>query len=901
MKQLCTIAIAILSSGACYSQTSRSIQIPEKIGEPAKEIRKSEVKGVSPSTAIFMLKLSDENFSRQISESDSLRSHYGIKQLNGSSYVNAFIIASSEANLQQYGFIEGSSKDEIRTGLIPIKELTSISSDEHVLYIQMNEKAESKLDAAHAATGVNEVHQGAGSLSQAYFGDGVVVGVIDIGFDYTHPTFYDSTYTIYRVKRVWEQSATSGTPPSGFSYGRELTNQTSILNAQRDMMNQSHGTHVAGTAAGSGAGTSGIYKGVAFKSDIVLVSGDFTDVGIADAIDYIIDYANSVNKPCVINMSLGKHVGPHDGSSAFDQFCDAAVGNGKLLVGAAGNEGSDPLYIGKSYTLIDTIMYSFVEFPGTSNGTNGATVIDIWGNQNQNFYVSVNIFNTNTNSFEDWTPYLAANITNTYSYTLQDDDTFFPDDCDVDISTGINPLNSKPNIQILIDHTDQDDNYRWAMIEIIAYNTQTKMWANSAEFTNNGYSIPIVNGSTSSTVGEIGGTGNSIVSVGAFTSKNTYTNFSNTSISIPFYAPVGEIAPFSSHGPTADNRIKPDITAPGNVIVAPVSRFDNSYSSSSQETVYGVTDGTNNWYFGAMQGTSMATPMVTGILALWLEAYPDLNPAQALTLVKDNAVTDGFTGIILNNGDNTWGWGKIDAEFGLLDLESKIPVKPTIAPSGSISLCQGESQTLTAPSGFSTYDWSTSDSTQSINVSTAGNYSVRVENNQGYYSPWSDQKSVSVNSNPSTPTVSVNGVALTSSVATRYQWYYNNTIISGATRQTHIALNSGDYHVEVFNSNNCSAESNPVNITVTGIGLIEFENQQLSVYPNPSDGRFTICSNLNQPVSIEIVDATGRLISSDPKITNGTTEIEIGNVDSGIYFIRFKVDDRIDMQKLIIR
>lgn len=901
MKQLYIFAIALLSSVVCYSQTSKSIQIPKKIGEPAKEIRKSEVKGVSPSTAIFMLKLSDENFSRQISESDSLRNHYGIKQLNGSSYVNAFVIASSEANLQKYGFIEGNSKGEIKTGLIPIEDLQSISSDKNVSYIQINEKVEPKLDAALAATWVNEVHQGAGSLSQAYFGDGVVVGVIDIGFDYTHPTFYDSTYTTYRVKRVWEQNATSGTPPSGFSYGRELTNQTSILNAQRDMTTESHGTHVAGTAAGSGAGTSGIYKGVAFKSDIVLVSTTMQNADIADGIQYIYDYANSIGKPCVINMSIGGHVGPHDGTSIFDQACDLMSGNGKLLVGAAGNEGSKPLYIGKSYTSIDTIMYSFVDFPSSSLGTNGSTVIDIWGNPNQNFYVSVNVFNTNTNSFEDWTPYIAANTSNTYNYTLQDDDTFFPDDCIVDIGTEISPLNNKPHMLIQIDHTDQDDNYRWAMIEIIAYNTQTKMWANSAEFTNNGYGSPFVNGSTTSTVGEIGGTGNSIVSVGAYTSKNTFTNYSNTSVTIPAYAPVGEIAPFSSHGPTADNRTKPDITAPGNILVAPVNRFDNNYVSSSQRTVYGVTNGTNTWYYGAMEGTSMATPMVTGILALWLEAYPELNPAQALTLIKDNAFTDGFTGTIPNNGDNTWGWGKIDAEYGLLDLESKIPAKPTISPNGNILLCQGESQTLTAPSGFSTYEWSTSASTPSINVSSAGNYSVRVENNQGYFSPWSDPKNVVVNPNPTTPTVSVNGDTLTSSTATAYQWYFNNTIISGATQQTHIAQNSGDYHVEVSNSNNCTAESNPVNITVTSIGLTEFESQQLSVYPNPSNGRFTVSSNLSQPVSIEIVDATGRLISSYPNIINGKTEIEIENVSSGIYFIRFKVDDRVDTQKLMIR
>ena len=755
MKKLYTIAIILLTSVLCYSQATKSIQIPRKVGEPAKEIRKSEVKGVSPGTAIFMLKLKDENFARQIAESDSIRSHYGVKQINGGSYVNAFIIASDEGNLGKYGFIEGNSKGEIKTGLIPIDELQSISSDEHVSYIQMNEKAETKLDAALAATWVNEVHQGARSLSQAYFGDGVIVGVIDNGFDYTHPTFYDSTYTTYRIKRVWEQNATSGAPPSGYSYGRELTNQTSILNAQRDMTTESHGTHVAGTAAGSGAGTSGVYEGVASKSDIVLVSTTMQTTDIADGIQYIYDYANTVGKPCVINMSIGGHFGPHDGTSAFDQFSDAAVGKGKLLVGAAGNEGSDPLYIGKSYTLIDTVMYSFVNFPSSSLGTNGTTYIDIWGNPNQNFFVSVNLFNTNTNSFEDWTPYIAANSTSTNSYILQDDDIFFPDDLDVDMSAGINFLNSKPNIQIYIDHTDQDDNYRWAMIEIVAYNTQTKMWANSAEFNKNGYGSPFVNGSTSSTVGEIGGTGNNIVTVGAYTTKNSYTNYSNSTVNIPYQVPVGEIAPFSSNGPTADNRIKPDITAPGNVIVAPVSSFDNTYVNTNRETVYGVTNGINTWYYGAMQGTSMATPMVTGILALWLEANPTLSPSQVRTLLKNNSHTDAFTGIISSKGDNTWGWGKIDAKGGL------------------------------------------------INIISLGNERL-------------------------------------------------------------IDLN-------------------------------------ISAYPNPSDGFLTIKSELDETALIEILDETGRIISSYQNIRKGETKIKIENVNSGLYFIQFKLNGSIKTQKLLIR
>lgn len=52
---------------------------------------------------------------------------------------------------------------------------------------------------------------------------------------------------------------------------------------------------------------------------------------------YIYDYAESVRKPCVINMSLGSHIGPHDGTSTFDQVADNLQGPGKLFAGAAGN------------------------------------------------------------------------------------------------------------------------------------------------------------------------------------------------------------------------------------------------------------------------------------------------------------------------------------------------------------------------------------------------------------------------------------------------------------------------------------------------------------------------------------------------------------------------------------
>ncbi len=664
-------------------------QIQPKKGESAKANMEISAKGLSPQTAFLLMDIKKiESEGRKTSINDiTLFEKYSLFEKYGEVFVNAFLIVSEKLDLNELykERVEISSQSgNILTAIIPVYAIEQISNIKGIEMVQIGEKAKTVMDNAKNSTWVNWVHQGY-QLPQSYYGNGVVVGIIDIGFDYTHPNFYDTTgANNYRIKRVWEQEATTGTPPSGFSYGRELSNQNTILNAQRDRINESHGTHVAGIAAGAGGGVDTTFMGVAPQSELVLVSTTMQTVGIADGIAYIINYANSVNKPCVINISIGGHIGPHDGSSLFDQYCDGIVGQGKILVGAAGNEGSTPLYIGNSYTSSDDTLYSFIEFPYSSNGTNGQTIIDIWGNPNQNYEVAVNIFNTNTNQFEDWTPYVQANSNNTYSYTLYDNDIFFPDACEVMIAT--NTYNNKRNVQVYIDHTAQDDNYRWAMIEIKATNGQTKMWASGSHFTSNGYNHPIIDGSTASTMGEIGGTGNNIISVGAYTSKNSWTAINGSSQTADSYASIGAIAPFSSKGPTADNRTKPDITAPGNILASSVSRFDSNYVNSGNRTVSGVTNGTNTWLFGMMEGTSMASPMVTGILALWLEANPNLTPTQIKQLLKDNAWTDSFTGNIPSNGNNTWGWGKIDAHEGLLSVLSNLSNEDYLSNNESIKI-----------------------------------------------------------------------------------------------------------------------------------------------------------------------------------------------------------------------
>ncbi len=882
-----TVCIVVTTAYA-QSADRRGIDPRDKAQREASQpVLELQASGLSPTTALLLVELKTRE--RQGVETTfrdtAFIEQYGLLVINEAVYVNAFLVFSGKGNstdkLENKGVTIHSRFEDMATAVIPLEHIEAVAELPGIKYVHAGKQVETAMDNARSDTWTHWVHQGV-QLPDSYYGEGVVTGIIDRGFDYTHTGFFDETgANNYRVKRVWEQDATTGTPPAGYSYGRELTTQAAILNAQRDHNNASHGTHVAGIAAGAGGGVNSTYTGIAPKSDLVLVSRGNNAASIADGIEYIMNYASSVNKPCVINLSLGSHIGPHDGTSPFDQFCDAMVGPGKLIVGSAGNSGMDSLFLEKSYSMIDTILLSFLKFPDATFSTmnNGSGVVDIWGVPNELFYVAISIFNTNTNQFEDWTPYIPVSSSNTYSYTLYDNDFWFPDPVPVTIHTEVNPLNNKPNAIISVDNTAQDDSYRWILLEVIAYNTQTQMWGWQSSFSDLNYLYPVESGSTSSTVGEIGGTSNSVITVGAYTSKNSWTALNGSPQSAPFYAPNGAIAPFSSKGPTADNRTKPDITAPGNVVVSSVSRFDNDYPPGDDRVVSGVTDGTNSWFYAAIQGTSMSAPVVTGILALWLEVYPDLTLDQAVSLLQDNAWTDNFTGNIPAQGCNTWGWGKVDAHEGMKDLVSSIPNKPGISPSGPVSMCQGETVQLSAPGGYSGYEWSNGSTSQNITVSSQGYYAVRVETNQGFYSAWSDNTNVGVNPNPSVPSITVDNNILSSSASSGNQWYLDGQAIPGATQQSYVAQQSGDYYVVVTNAHGCSAESSVMPVTLTNVNDWQ-QTSEIQVYPNPSDGELNIkFVGSKENAWLKLYDISGRLLTSWKVNPGAPHHIEVLNLD----------------------
>ena len=590
-------------------------------------------------------------------------------------YLNTVILLNDGCSISDIEnlpiLINRGNKNTI-TALIPTNKFELVSQNNCIKYLDIGVPFKSLLDEARYFTNTDEVHQGLG-LNSSYDGTDVIVGIIDGGFDFTHPTFKDSNGSL-RISKVWIQGDNSGTSPSGYNYGTEYVGETSILAKQTDTNTNSHGTHVTGIAAGIGTDGSGDeFKGIAYNSEIVLVSYTLPleqtlsnrSTNIIDALNYLVNYAKSVNKPLVINMSLGSHFGAHDGSSLLDQQIDSLVDEGIIIVGSAGNEGAKKLHTSSIFNTQET-KYYFIE-----NNQNLATVIDIWGSTNTNFDISFSIYNTISDEWID----VHSNFYNTNNSSnnqIELNDVTDGDKWTIEYIIPTPELNLKPRALVTIDYSNDlslNDGDIF-VLEIRAQNTTVHSWitTDNSIFENYGYST-VEDGDTNITIGEIGGTSNSIITVGAYTAKDTYTDFLGNSQNVPFSGLIGDIASFSSNGPTVDGRIKPDITAPGNVVISSVNSFDTNYTSSSPKVVKGVTDGSQEWWYAAFQGTSMSAPVVTGIIALWLEARPNLTVNDIKAILDNTATQDSFTGNINNN---IWGRGKIDAWLAMFLIEQSL-------------------------------------------------------------------------------------------------------------------------------------------------------------------------------------------------------------------------------------
>ena len=590
----------------------------------------------------------------------------------GEVLVNAFIKVSADFNeriLNNLGARIGTRAGAIRTVRIPVHRIAEVCSMPGLLAMDMDQPTAMDLDSARRRTKVDSVHLGLG-LPRALNGDSVVVGIVDAGFDYSHPVFYDTSYTRYRVRRVWEQKGI-GVPPASFGYGSEYSDSASILGKAFDISETIHGTHVGGIAAGGGyngpTGNHTKYRGVAYKSDLVFVAmypspEYWLSTGMADMLDgvnYTFQYAASVNKPAVANLSWGCPLGPRDGNSLFSEAMDNLTGPGRIFVVSGGNNGQNKIHIKKTFSPTDSLLSTFTTFSTSLNPR--INKIDLWGDSGKTFQVQFTLYNVG--SWYTGSPWIGLDdSTRLIPLKGTNGDTLF-----ITVTGVANEFNGKPHMLVQFLNRVPDR----VGINIKAFDGTVHAWQGVVVKTSGYYGTFSKytftwarEGDVSYTTGDLVST-RSAIAVAAYNSKVGFTNVSGQTLSYTGYL-RGRIAGFSSMGPTADGRIKPDIAGPGLALASAVSSYDPDYQSggsSFDNVVAQFTSPLNNrvYGFGMAGGTSMSAPMTSGITAMLLQLNPELSPSEIKDLFRKSAIRDSYTGIIPEGGSTIWGQGKVNA------------------------------------------------------------------------------------------------------------------------------------------------------------------------------------------------------------------------------------------------
>lgn len=574
--------------------------------------------------------------------------------------VSAFISVDDSKvadELRKHGVTVRSVLGGVVTASLPISSINTIAAIDGVTNIQAGTEARLLMDNARADANVDACHTATESLGD-YTGKDVVVGIVDNGFEYAHADFLKNDYTETRVVRVWEQGATSGNAPEKYGYGAEYTTLKDMKRARLDTYDTFHGTHVAGIAAGSDRSTN--YYGVAPDADIVLVSFSSQNTSVIDGIKYVFDYAESVGKPCVVNISLGTHLGPHDGTSDTDRALAELVGPGRIIVGAAGNEGTKAVHASKTFSEGNTTMKTMIGFDNDKAATKRAR-IDIWGDKDATLKVKPVVVNTNDGS-------IVAELSEVATDGEKNAELNFPVGCGVEgtvqMALQVSPSNDRPNVLAICSATSIADNRRIGLVITSSEGSTVHMWNSDVT----GYFLSEgkegwTDGDDIYTIAEIGGISPDVITVGSYNTKDSYKDLMGNvhDVDADKMGNVGERSLFSSCGPTTDGRQKPDVVAPGCAVVSATSKYWQGFypMAAVAKSQYA------NDCYDVNIGTSMSSPFVTGTVALWLQANPKLTPSDVRNILNASSRHDQYTGNADSCDRNKWGAGKIDAYAGL--------------------------------------------------------------------------------------------------------------------------------------------------------------------------------------------------------------------------------------------
>lgn len=525
--------------------------------------------------------------------------------------------------VESLGGIIGSKHGDIYTAIIPLNSTLDIARSSEIEYIEASRYMYNDLDLSVPKTGADILHQQIDQTIKST-GKGVIIGFTDSGINTDHPTFKTIDGKT-RILYVWDQYD-AGNPPAGYIYGFEADSGMINDGSWSMVDGGQHGTHVAGIAAGNGLPLQQ-YVGMAPEADIIMVSnrGDdlwnhgLTSVGTLDGYDYIKNKANQLGKPFVINTSQGTNLGPHDGTTLFEQAVNADIANGAINTISAGNQGASGRH---ASDLLSEGVISEFEFY-VRGGTGFVIPLDIWYETNDQIDFSLK----------------KRSNPDTYSFFVEPDihHIFEFDSVTVEVTSITNSGLNNDN-QIYVTVTPKVNLPNNFYMKIGLKNTEGNALPDGGRvdlWWERNWSVAfLTNVDGSRTFGMPAGATEAI----------TVASYNNRD-------GVGDISNFSGRGPRRDGLMKPDIAGIGGSVFSSVP---GGYANFS--------------------GTSMSSPHLAGAVALLLEKNPNWTHTDVKDALYNNTITDAYTGVVPNN---IWGHGKMNI-FKAFQIAGTFPNPPLL-------------------------------------------------------------------------------------------------------------------------------------------------------------------------------------------------------------------------------
>lgn len=520
-------------------------------------------------------------------------------------------------------------------------------------------------------------------------GDGVIIAILDRGIDYEHMDFRNPDGST-RILYIYDMYDPTGANAAGNIYGvgtifSEADINTALTSGNRLPTRDAvgHGTPTAGIAGGNGRASNGLYQGVAPNAQFIIVKmvtegapahgNEAAEAGqpvadIAKAMDFVLDKAGEENKPVVLLANFGSIGGPTDGSSDFARAIDARFGPGKpgvVFVNGTGDDGGADNHAASTITQGQSIDLDITKAAA------GFLRFSLWYSDQDLFDIEIIGPNGSLGS------YTAPNNSSRDTRTGTNF-TYYHNGRDVDFFRA-----TSAKREILIDFTGPAANYTIRVTGATINDGSFDASLNPANIfgaSPNKFTSFVEAGSSI----WYGATAQYNIAPNSYVVRQNWTDIDGFSRTFPGnQGGFGSLWTGSSIGPTYDGRLGTTVSVPGNTNIGAYGV--RSYFNTLR---FNVIQGGNDPY-GTLGAVSGAAPVLTGIIALMLEADSSLDASQIKDILQRTARADNFTGAVPNP---TWGYGKVDAYAALTEV-----INPTSISRDELSGILAELKTVPNP------------------------------------------------------------------------------------------------------------------------------------------------------------------------------------------------------------